>query len=261
LVVEDDPTLRSVLLFNLTRGGFRVLPARNGETALKIAQAEAQQLDLVLLDVMLPGMNGFQVLRQLRLESDVPVLMLSARSDIEDRIEGLELGADDYIPKPFSLAELLARVRAAVRRRAMPSVRPPTVLHRGPVLIEPERHRVTVKGEVVHLRPKEFGLLLMLAMEPERVFSRRELIDTIWGEDVFVDTRTVDVHISWLRGKLTKAGVTEELIHTVYGFGYRFSTPPPKPQDSLGIGGAGADSGDEEGRHARTVGFKAYQTP
>jgi DNA-binding response OmpR family regulator len=142
--------------------------------------------------------------------------------------------------KPFALRELLARVRAAVRRKAVISARPPGVLFRGDLHIEPDRRRVTVKGEEIQLRPKEFGLLVTLAMEPGKVFQRQELLDTAWGTDVFVDERTVDVHISWLRGKLQDAGLAQDSIRTVYGAGYRFAItpdlPPSELQDSTGDG-------------------------
>ena len=225
LVIEDDPTLLSTLVYNLTRDGYRVLTASDGEAGLTIARAESPGLDLVLLDVMLPGMSGFHVLRQMRSTLDVPVIMLTARGEEQDRIDGLELGADDYVVKPFALRELLARVRANVRRRAVPSARPPAVLFRGPIRIEPERRRATVNDIELQLRPKEFGLLVTLAMEPGRVFGRQQLLDAIWGEEIIVDERTVDVHISWLRTKLTEAGIRQDMIRTVYGAGYRFVVP------------------------------------
>src|SRR5688572_7273506 len=211
LVVEDDPTLLSTLAYNLTREGYRVLTAADGESALAIARKEVGRLDLVVLDIMLPGINGFQVLRQLRIDSDVPVLMLSARGEEQDKIDGLELGADDYVVKPFALRELLARVRAGVRRRAVPAARPPAVLFRGPLRIEPERRRAMVGAHELRLRPKEFGLLVTLAMEPGRVFGRQDLLDAIWGQEIVVDERTVDVHVSWLRAKLTDAGMQSDL--------------------------------------------------
>src|SRR4051795_11777144 len=225
LIVEDDPTLLSTLTYNFRREGYRVLRASDGESAVAIASEEHDRLDLILLDVMLPGMNGFQVLRHLRAGSDVPVLMLSARGEEQDKVDGLELGADDYVVKPFALRELLARVRAAVRRRAIPAARPPAVLFRGPLRIEPERRRALVGETELQLRPKEFGLLVTLAMEPGRVFGRQDLLDAVWGEDVIVDERTVDVHMSWLRGKLTTAGLDGSSIQTVYGVGYRFVVP------------------------------------
>jgi DNA-binding response OmpR family regulator len=232
LVVEDDPTLLSTLAYNLTREGYRVLTAADGESALAIAAGEQGRLDLVILDIMLPGINGFQVLRHLRVDSDVPVLMLSARGEEQDKVDGLELGADDYVVKPFNLRELLARVRAAVRRRAVPAARPPAVLFRGKLRIEPERRRAVVGEQELQLRPKEFGLLVTLAMEPGRVFGRQDLLDAIWGQEIIVDERTVDVHISWLRAKLTEAGMPSDVIRTVYGAGYRFVSPTDKAEES-----------------------------
>lgn len=225
LLVEDDPTLRSTLAFNLTREAYDVLTADDGERALDIVRDHGDGLDLIVLDIMLPGINGFQVLQQVRRSGlQVPVLMLSARGEEQDKVDGLELGADDYVVKPFALRELLARVRAALRRRAVPAARPPGVLTRGELRIEPDRRRASVGCSELRLRPKEFGLLVALALEPGRVFGRQELLDSIWGDDVIVDERTVDVHISWLRGKLHDAGLEENCIRTVYGAGYRFET-------------------------------------
>lgn len=226
LLVEDDPTLRSTLAFNLSREGYEVLTASDGPAAIDMVARMGDRLDLVILDVMLPGLNGFQVLRAIRRDYAFPVLMLSARGEEQDKVDGLELGADDYVVKPFALRELLARVRAAVRRQAVLSARPPGVLFRGELQIEPDRRRAMVGGAELQLRPKEFGLLVTLAMEPGKVFQRQELLDTVWGTDVFVDERTVDVHISWLRGKLHEAGLTHECIRTVYGAGYRFIVGP-----------------------------------
>jgi two-component system alkaline phosphatase synthesis response regulator PhoP len=222
LIVEDDPTLLTTLSYNLRRSGFDVVTANDGESGLRVAGDAVHGFDLVVLDLMLPGISGYQMLRMLRRTSDVPVLILSARGEEQDKIDGLELGADDYIVKPFALREFIARVRAAVRRRSTPAARPPSVLQRGSIRIEPDRRQIFVNGAEVQLRPKEFGLLLALAMEPGKLFGRQELLDAIWGEDVIVDERTVDVHISWLRGKLTNAGVEGDPIKTVYGAGYRF---------------------------------------
>lgn len=223
LLVEDDPTLLGTLAFNLRREGYTVFAADDGERAMHVVRDHQAELDLLVLDVMLPGINGFQVLRQVRQRGlQVPVLMLSARGDEQDRIDGLELGADDYVVKPFALRELLARIRAALRRGAVPAARPPSVLHRGLLRIEPDRRRAIVHDVDLQLRPKEFGLLVTLAMEPGRVFGRQELLDAIWGTDVVVDERTVDVHISWLRGKLSDAGMDDSCIRTVYGSGYCF---------------------------------------
>ncbi len=222
LVVEDDPTLLRTLAYNLGREGYRVLTAADGEAGLALARQELARLDLVVLDLMLPKLSGLQVLRHLRAETDIPILILSARVEEQDRIDGLELGADDYVVKPFALRELLARVRAGVRRRAVPAAQPPSVLFRGPLRIELERRRVLVGEQEIPLRPKEYGLLVALAFEPGRVFGRQNLLDAVWGEDVIVDDRTVDVHISWLRGKLSAAGLDAQTIQTVYGAGYRF---------------------------------------
>jgi len=222
LVVEDDPTLLSTLAYNLTREGYRTLTAADGEAALALARRELARIDLVILDLMLPGISGFQVLRHLRATTDIPILILSARGEEQDKIDGLELGADDYVVKPFALRELLARVRAGVRRRAVPAAQPPSVLFRGALRIELERRRVLVGDAELQLRPKEYGLLITLAMAPGRVFSRQDLLDAVWGEEVIVDERTVDVHISWLRAKLADAGLGGTAIRTVYGVGYRF---------------------------------------
>jgi len=234
LLVEDDPVLRSTLAYNLSREGFRVLTAGDGESGLQLARHELDRLDVVVLDVMLPGISGFQVLRALRAKTDIPILMLSARGEEQDRIDGLELGADDYVVKPFALRELMARVRAGVRRRAVPAAQPPTVLYRGPLRVEIDRRQVMVNGTPVPLRHKEYGLLLTLTFEPGRVFSRQNLLDAVWGEDVIVDERTVDVHISWLRGKLACAGLDAAAICTVYGVGYRFVVP--EVQESIVLG-------------------------
>ncbi|CAN5723852.1 response regulator transcription factor [soil metagenome] len=225
LIVEDDPSLLSTLTYNLTRAGYRVLAASNGEAGLAYARREGDRLDLVILDVMLPGMNGLQLLKAIRVDWNVPVLMLSARGEEQDKIDGLELGADDYVVKPFALREFLARVRAVSRRRAVPAAKPPSTLFRGRLSIEADRHRVLIDGRELRLRPKEFGLLLTLAREPGNVFGRQRLLDETWGEEIVVDERTVDVHISWLRAKLLKAGLQGDIIKTVYGAGYRFSLP------------------------------------
>ena len=234
LVVEDDPILLSTLAYNLSREGYRVLTAADGEGGLALARRELARLDLVILDLMLPGISGFQVLRALRSETDIPILILSARGEEQDKIDGLEFGADDYVVKPFALRELLARVRASVRRRAVPAAQPPSVLYRGGLRIELERHRVLVGDGEVHLRPKEYGLLTTLAMVPGKLYSRQDLLDAVWGAEVIVDERTVDVHISWLRGKLAKAGLGDACIDTIYRVGYRFVTPRETVADSGG---------------------------
>lgn len=222
LLVEDDPTLRSTTQYNLIRAGFRVTSAADGDSAMDIVRTQLDRFDLVVLDLMLPGMDGLAVLRQIRIRSDVPVLIVSARGEEQDKIDGLELGADDYIVKPFGMREFIARVRSTMRRRSIPSARPPAVLYRGLVTIELETQKARVGQVELVLSRKEFGLLRELALAPGHVFSRQQLLDTVWGTDVFVDERTVDVHMSWLRSKLREAGAGANLIRTVYGSGYSF---------------------------------------
>lgn len=222
LLVEDDPTLRTTTTYNLIREGYRVTSAADGEAAMRIVRDQLDELDLVVLDLMLPRMSGMAVLRQIRKRSDVPVLIVSARSDEQDKIDGLEMGADDYIVKPFALREFVARVRSTMRRRSIPSARPPAILFRGPLAIELESQKAQLGGVELALSRKEFGLLRELALAPGHVFTRQQLLDTVWGTEVFVDERTIDVHMSWLRSKLRDAGGPEGMIRTVYGTGYRF---------------------------------------
>ena len=225
LLVEDDPALQTAVAYALRKEGHRVLTAASGEQALALVRDEKVQIDLVVLDIMLPGLNGFQVLRAIRQRLSTPVMLLSARGEEQDRVDWLELGADDYVVKPFHLREFLARVHAALRRSTT-VIRPPARLDRGPLRIEPEARRAAIGTTELQLRPKEFGLLLTLAMEPGKVFGRQELLDIVWGRDIIVDERTIDVHVSWLRGKLAAAGLSEGGIRTLYGQGYRFESPP-----------------------------------
>jgi DNA-binding response OmpR family regulator len=222
LLVEDDPTLRSTTSYNLIRAGFQVVSAADGEAAMSVVRLQLDRIDLVVLDLMLPGMSGFAILRQIRARSDVPVLIVSARGEEQDKVDGLELGADDYIVKPFALREFMARVRATIRRRSIPSARPPAVLYRGPLVIQLERQRVQLAGHELALSRKEFGLLRELALAPGHIFTRQQLLDAVWGTDVFVDERTIDVHMSWLRSKLRQAGGADGMIRTIYGTGYSF---------------------------------------
>jgi DNA-binding response OmpR family regulator len=224
--VEDDSILRSVTAYNLVRAGFRVSSVADGEAAMAILREHLDQIDLVVLDLMLPGMDGLAVLRQIRVRTHVPVLIVSARSEEQDKIDGLELGADDYVVKPFAMREFIARVRATMRRRTIPSARPPSVLYRGSLTIELETQRVRLGNVDLSLSRKEFGLLRELALAPGHVFSRQQLLDSVWGTDVFVDERTIDVHMSWLRSKLRQAGTGELWIRTVYGSGYCFEAAP-----------------------------------
>ncbi len=222
LLVEDDPTLRSITTYNLIRAGYGVISAADGEAAMAVVREQLDQIDLVVLDLMLPGLNGLAVLRQIRTRSDVPVLIVSARGEEQDKVDGLELGADDYVVKPIALREFIARVRATMRRRAIPSARPPSVLYRGPLTIELESQKAQVGARDLTLSRKEFGLLRELALAPGQVFTRQQLLDVVWGTDIFVDERTIDVHMSWLRSKLREAGGPDGMIRTIYGRGYCF---------------------------------------
>jgi two-component system, OmpR family, alkaline phosphatase synthesis response regulator PhoP len=223
LIVEDDPTLRQALAFNLSREGYDVATAANGEAALQSARNE--RLDLVLLDVMLPGMSGVEVLRVLRRDGvTTPVIILSAKGDEIDRVVGLKVGADDYIAKPFSRPELLARIEAVLRRQRREAESPERreQLAFGGVEIDVSRREVTVEGSAVHLTTKEFDLLAHMAASPGRIFTRDQLLARIWGYDYVGDGRTVDVHVSWLRGKL-RGTDGHNYFRTVRGVGYAFA--------------------------------------
>jgi len=223
LVVEDDLTLRQALTFNLTREGYEVTAAADGEAGLEAARGE--RLDLILLDVMLPGMSGVEVLRTLRREGvTTPVIILSAKVDEIDRVVGLKIGADDYVPKPFSRPELLARIEAVLRRQRREGDEPERreELVFGPVRIDVARREVSVEGRPIHLTTKEFDLLAHMAGSPGRIFTRDQLLARIWGYDYLGEGRTVDVHVSWLRGKLRGSG-DHNYFRTVRGVGYAFS--------------------------------------
>jgi two-component system alkaline phosphatase synthesis response regulator PhoP len=226
LLVEDDTTLRQALTFNLTREGYEVATAADGPRALEAARNE--RLDLILLDVMLPGMSGVEVLRVLRKEGvTTPVIILSAKGDEIDRVVGLKVGADDYVAKPFSRPELLARIEAVLRRQRREGEprEEREELTFGDVAIDVSRREVRVEGEEVHLTTKEFDLLAHMAANPGRIFTRDQLLARVWGYDYGGDGRTVDVHVSWLRGKLRgRAG--HNYFRTVRGVGYAFSPLP-----------------------------------
>jgi two-component system, OmpR family, alkaline phosphatase synthesis response regulator PhoP len=226
LVVEDDRTLRQALTFNLTREGFEVTSAPDGEAALAAARG---QLDLILLDLMLPAMSGLEVLRVLRREGvSTPVIILSAKGDEIDRVVGLKVGADDYVTKPFSRPELLARIEAVLRRGRRESndgaASPGERLELGAVVVDVARREVIIAGDSVHVTTKEFDLLAFMAGNPGRIFTRDQLLARIWGYDYDGDSRTVDVHLSWLRSKLRRAG-GHNWFRTVRGVGYAFSPP------------------------------------
>jgi two-component system phosphate regulon response regulator PhoB len=221
LVVEDEPAIQELISYNLRQAGHQPLRADNAEQALRLVQDALP--DLVLLDWMLPGLSGIELARRLRADrrtKAIPIIMLTARADEQDKLTGLDTGADDYITKPFSPRELNARVKAVLRRRA-PQMTDDIVLIGG-LRLDPGTHRVIAHGEQVHLGPTEFRLLHFLMTHPERVHSRPQLLDHVWGDHVFVEERTVDVHIRRLR-KALEPSRHDRLIQTVRGAGYRFS--------------------------------------
>ncbi len=221
LVVEDEPSLVEALEFALTSEGFEVVVATDGSTAL--STFERERPDLVLLDLMLPGTPGTEVCRQIRASRSTPVIMLTARDAEIDKVVGLELGADDYVTKPFSTRELVARIRAVLRRGGdWDTVDVDAPLESAGVRVDPERHEVSVRGTLVDMPPKEFALLELLVRNAGRVLTRDVLIDRIWGSDYFGDTKTLDVHVKRLRGRIEVDPRNPELILTVRGVGYRF---------------------------------------
>jgi len=221
LVVDDEEPVRELVELYLTKEGFEVLHARDGREALRVNGE--QHPDLIILDLMLPGLDGREVCRQIRSTSQVPIIMLTARSEEVDRIVGLELGADDYVVKPFSPRELVARAKAVLRRGATSVEGAETLTFPG-LRIDRVQHRVVVDSEEIHLTPTEFRLLWCLASQPGRVFSRAELLDRIWGYDSDSDARTVDVHIKRLRQKTGGSESRSFSITTVWGLGYKFET-------------------------------------
>ncbi len=215
LIADDEKNIVQLTRMYLTSEGFGVETAGNGREALE--KARLARPDLVLLDLMMPEMDGWEVCRRLRKESDVPIIVLTARDDDVDKVVGLELGADDYVTKPFNPRELVARVKAVLRRYNVGKA-PTRVLRVGNLSVDPERHEVRVNGQLVELRPKEFDLLSTLARNPGMVFDRERLLKVAWGYDYYGDSRTVDVHVTWLREKLR--GSTAR-IQTVWGVGYK----------------------------------------
>ena len=222
MVVEDEPSLVDALEFGLGAEGFQVVTSTDGLRALELY--DQQSPDLVLLDVMLPGMSGTEVCKRLRAKSQVPIIMLTAKDAEIDRVLGLELGADDYVTKPFSMRELGARVRAVLRRGHTNGEAPKEApLDVQGVRVDVDRHEVTVRGEMVEIPPKEFALLELLMRNAGRVLTRDVLIDRIWGGDYVGDTKTLDVHIKRLRGRIEEDAHDPRLIVTVRGVGYKFS--------------------------------------
>jgi len=223
LIIEDESDLIKLLKYNLEKEGFRVSYATDGSIAL--AEVRRDPPDLVILDLMLPGLDGLEVCRQLRRSdkfSRIPVLMLSARSEEADRIVGLELGADDYVTKPFSMREVVARVRALLRRNEQAGPQK-SKLQRGDIMIDPMAHSVMVSGRTVELSALEFRLLHYLASHPGMVFSRDQLLDSVWGNDRTVTPRSVDVYIRRVREKIENQPQQPIYVQTVHGVGYRFA--------------------------------------
>ncbi len=219
MVVEDEESFSDALSFMLRKEGFAVSVATTGPDAL--AQFEREPSDLVLLDLMLPGMSGTDVCRSIRARSRVPIIMVTAKDSEIDKVLGLELGADDYVTKPFSSRELVARIRAVLRRN-VDDVDDSPVVEAGPVRIDPERHQVQVDGQVVSMPLKEFDLLEYLVRNAGRVLTRGQLIDRIWGSDYVGDTKTLDVHVKRLRAKVEPDPANPVHLLTVRGLGYKF---------------------------------------
>jgi len=219
MVVEDEESFSDALSFMLRKEGFAVSVATTGPDAL--AQFEREPSDLVLLDLMLPGMSGTDVCRTIRAKSRVPIIMVTAKDSEIDKVLGLELGADDYVTKPFSSRELVARIRAVLRRNVEDFEDSP-VVEAGPVRIDPERHQVLVDGQVVSMPLKEFDLLEYLVRNAGRVLTRGQLIDRIWGSDYVGDTKTLDVHVKRLRAKVEPDPANPVHLLTVRGLGYKF---------------------------------------
>lgn len=229
LVVDDEVSLQETLTYKLEKEGYQVEVAGDGLTALELARSTHP--DLVILDVMLPGMDGFEVCRNLRQESIIPVLMLTARDDEIDRVVGLEVGADDYLPKPFSMRELIARVKALLRRvrlireevgAAVQEGNLPQIMTFGNLEIDMTRREVRLNGVVVPCKPKEYDLLTFMGQHKGRVLTRELILERVWGWGFVGDSRTVDVHIRWLREKIEPTPDKPERIITVRGAGYRF---------------------------------------
>jgi two-component system response regulator RegX3 len=220
LVVEDEPSFADALSYLLRKEGFEVVSAANGPDALVAFDREGA--DVVLLDLMLPGLSGTEVCRQIRQRSSVPVIMLTAKDDEVDKVIGLELGADDYVTKPYGSRELIARIRAVLRRRSEPEELVSATIEAGPVRMDVERHTVSVRGEQVALPLKEFDLLELLLRNSGRVLTRGQLIDRVWGSDYVGDTKTLDVHVKRLRAKVEADPSNPEHLVTVRGLGYKF---------------------------------------
>ena len=223
LLVDDEESVQKLLTYPLERDGYRVVQARDGEEALD--RFDASEVDLVVLDLMLPKLDGLEVCKRLRAKSTVPIIMLTARDDELDKVLGLELGADDYITKPFSIREFRSRVRALLRRASTPRYEPreEEIIEADGLVIDPSRRTVEVDGSPVQLTYVEFELLRAMAARPGRVFTRQTLLEALWGDSDYREQRTIDVHVRHLREKLESDPREPRFILTVRGVGYRFS--------------------------------------
>lgn len=225
LIVEDEQAIMDILKYNFTKEGYKVLEAMDGETGLSLALSENP--DLILLDVMLPKMDGFEVCRKVREKSSVPIIMLTAREEEVDKVLGLELGADDYMTKPFSIRELTARVKANLRRtsidREQTSTENTNSITSGDLTINLERYEVMKYGKVIYITLREFELLKFLALQPDKIFSRESLLENVWGYEYYGDVRTVDVTVRRLREKIEDDPGMPRYIITKRGVGYYFN--------------------------------------
>ncbi len=222
LVVEDEPNLREPLVYLLEKEGYQVLEAADGNAAIENFKKHSP--DLILLDLMLPGISGNEVCRLIRLESQVPIIMITAKDTEIDKVVGLEIGADDYVTKPYSTRELLARMKAVLRRGAESPVSESGLLKAGPVVMDLDRHTVSVNGEPIQMPLKEFELLELLIENVNRVLTRGQIIDRVWGSNYFGDTKTLDVHVKRVRSKIEEDPSRPRHLITVRGLGYKFET-------------------------------------
>ena len=220
LVVEDEPNLREPLVYLLEKEGYEVLEAENGNAAIELFRKNS--LELILLDLMLPGISGNEVCRIIRQESQVPIIMITAKDTEIDKVVGLEIGADDYVTKPYSTRELLARMKAVLRRGAELPVSESGLLKAGPVVMDLDRHTVSVNGEPIQMPLKEFELLELLIENVNRVLTRGQIIDRVWGSNYFGDTKTLDVHVKRVRSKIEEDPSRPRHLITVRGLGYKF---------------------------------------
>ncbi len=225
LIVDDELPIVESVAYNLRKEGYRTLTACDADQCMEIVRDDKPEL--IILDVMLPSVSGFDLCRIIRKRSEVPIIMLTARADETDRVVGLEVGADDYLTKPFSMRELLARVRTILRRSAPPEEPMTRPVQVGHLIIDPIRYEVTVSGNPVDLSHRAFQLLLFLASNPGRVFTRQTLLERVWGRDNIVEERTVDVHVRWIREKIETDPAHPRYLVTIRGVGYKLSSNLP----------------------------------